>query len=91
MAGRRYWCLHATYGVAISRRTATVAPCIFDAQPVHVVAPDIVVHLLFHGFLTLDALRDHLIVLFHGHRLSHLCSQKSENTGIRTGQTIDEK
>ena len=63
--------LNTSHSVII-RVTAAVAPRVFDAQPVHVVASDIVVHLLLHGFLALDALRDHLIVLLHGHRLSHL-------------------
>ena len=38
-----------------------------DTESVHIVASNVVVDLLLQGFLALDALGHHLVILFHHH------------------------
>ena len=40
-------------------------------QPVHIVIPNVVVHLFLLCFLSHDSLCDHLIIFFHSYGLSH--------------------
>ena len=63
-----------------SGHVAAIASPVFDTQSVHVVASDIVVHLILHGFRTLEALFDHLAILFHSHGLSHLFSNSNKTS-----------
>ena len=73
--------LHTTHCVSIA---ATVRPWVIHAKSIHIVTSDIVVHLLFHSLLALNAFSYHLVVFFHGHWLSHLyhISKTGWNTAI---------
>ena len=72
---RRYaWYSIIILGTAIIG--ASIIATILDAKPIHVVASDVIVDLFLHGLLALDALRNHLAVLFHGYWFSHLYTKK---------------